>query len=209
MDMSAHPRSGSSHELPKETTQQTAASNSPPPAYTPPRPRSLNLAALAALEAHQSQSRQPQPVQFPRPMWTSLLSDAAEGQDETEGMSPISLRINTSVNVSKSNNLICLAATPADHANAIAQAVVQAIQRNSSGQCGIPMIDEDGRPRPVNIEVDASMVVEGSGNVIGGQDAIMEALRERRSQQRPTRRWEDDEAEAESSSAAAKRRRSC
>lgn len=209
MDMATHTETDSSNGVPKNNAQQQPLADSPPPAYTPPRPRVLDLAALAALEIQQSQSQQHPSLQFVRPMWTSLLNNAAEEQDDAEGISPISLRINTSVNVTKSNNLICLSATPADHANAIAQAVVQAIQRNSSGQCGIPMIDEDGRPRPVNIEVDASMVVEGSGNVIGGQEIISQVINGRSySQGLRRRRDEDDQVEAESSEAPAKRRRS-
>jgi hypothetical protein len=148
-------------------------------------------------------------------MWTTEAQTQEEDEvGEDEGPSSISLRINTSVNVSKSNNIICLDATPADHANSIAQAVVQAIHKHSSAECGIPMIDEQGRPRPVNIEVDASMMVEGSGNIIGGQEAILRVLAERSQQQRlmRVRQREDDEspfgAEAEGSQMPAKRRRS-
>jgi hypothetical protein len=106
------------------------------------------------------------------------MADDVEDEEE-ESISPISLRINTSVHISNNNNLVCLTDTPASHANAIAKAVVQAIQENSSGQCGIPMIDEDGRPRPVKIEVDAGITVEGSGNVVGNEEIVNKVLRQR------------------------------
>jgi hypothetical protein len=118
-------------------------------------------------------------VNIPRPQpqqttGTSLLSDTVDDdQDETsEGSSPISLKIDTSVNVSRNNNIVCLAATPAEQANAIAKAVVQALHEGSSGRCGIPMIDESGCPRPLSIQVDAGLNVEGTGNVIGSRDVI-------------------------------------
>lgn len=115
-----------------------------------------------------------------RPLPTTAMSqtsfDDNDDSDASEGISPISLRINTSVIITKSNNLVCLSETPAEHANAIARAVVQAIYDNSSGQCGIPMIDEDGRPRPVNIEVDAGITVEGAGNIVGKEDFVKHVL---------------------------------
>ncbi|UKZ77625.1 hypothetical protein TrVFT333_005349 [Trichoderma virens FT-333] len=109
----------------------------------------------------------------------SAVATEDEDDREEESISPISLRINTSVLISKNNNLVCLTDTPASHANAIARAVVKAIQENSSGQCGIPMIDEDGRPRPIKIEVDAGITVEGSGNVVGNENVVNQVLRQR------------------------------
>ncbi|PTB46620.1 hypothetical protein M441DRAFT_129011 [Trichoderma asperellum CBS 433.97] len=108
-----------------------------------------------------------------------VMSPNEDDADDEEGFSTISLRINTSVHISSNNNLVCLNDTPASHANAIARAVVQAIQENSSGQCGIPMIDEDGRPRPVKIEVDAGITVEGSGNIVGNENVVNQVLRMR------------------------------
>lgn len=107
-----------------------------------------------------------------------MLTDGSD-DDSSTAISPLSLRINTSINISKSNNLVCLADSPANHANAIAEAVVQAIQKNSSGSCGIPMIDGDGNPRHVKIEVDAGMVVDGMGNVVGNEKIIDEVLQQR------------------------------
>jgi hypothetical protein len=143
------------------------------------------------------------------------LTTSLEEEDE-ESSSSISLRISTAVTVTKDNNLVCLADTPATHAATIANAVVAAIHHGSSGQCGIPMIDEDGRPRPIHLEVDSGLLVEGSGNVIGGEAIVNEVLRQRAAaaadphtspftQPRPRRQREEDDDIYE---AAAKRRRS-
>lgn len=137
----------------------------------------------------------------------STLTDMLGGEQEcgeAEGSSPISLRINTSISVTQDNNLVCITDSPEQQAKAIAHAVVRAMQENSSGGCGIPMIDEDGRPRPINIEVDASVAVEGSGNVVGSEAVVNEALLQRR--RSPLRR-QRDETDAEDDSAASAKRR--
>ncbi|OTA08468.1 hypothetical protein A9Z42_0001560 [Trichoderma parareesei] len=148
---------------------------SPPPAYTP------HTAPDIASQVRQ-QLREPFIMgrpSMPEAVLEALATADDDEQDQEESISPISLRINTSVLISKNNNLVCLTDTPASHANAIARAVVKAIQENSSGQCGIPMIDEDGRPRPVKIEVDAGITVEGSGNMVGNEAVVTEVLRQR------------------------------
>lgn len=190
---------------PKETTPRSSG-NASPPAYTPRRHIDLTQFAARVIQA-QAQGANIAQVLGPRPYTTILpyAADHHEEQQEEDECSPISLRITTAVNVTKDNNIVCINSTPAEQANAIAAAVTQAIQRTSSGQCGIPMIDEDGRPRPLKIEVDASMLVEGSGNVVGTQEMISGVLGK---QSLRRQREESEEPEAESSSAGAKRRRS-
>ena len=173
--------------VPKDTAPQMAAPT-PPPAYTPRR-----LHGPSTYHHHhpsQALVEEATRVLSRQPLTTTLSGTAAmdELQEETEA-SGISLRINSSVTISNSNNLVCLRETPAEHANAIAQAVVRAMQESSSGQCGIPMIDEDGRPRPIRIEVDASMTVDGAGNIVGGEGIISEVLRQRSQLRRRERRW--------------------
>lgn len=107
----------------------------------------------------------PSPISEPR-----FSSD-----DDEESQSPINLRINTSLKVTSSNNVVCFTESPADHANAIARAVIRAMEEHSAGRCGIPMIDEDGAPRPINIEVDAGITIEGEGNLVTGRE--MDVLR--------------------------------
>jgi hypothetical protein len=164
--------------IPKDDTPTLT---SPPPAYTPPQ----TAPTLALLRRQMRESF----IMGRSSIADSVLdviSPEEDDLDDEEGYSAISLRINTSVHISSNNNLVCLNDTPASHANAIAKAVVQAIQENSSGQCGIPMIDEEGRPRPVKIEVDAGISVEGSGNIVGNEEVVtkvlhMRSLRRKRS----------------------------
>ncbi|CAJ0545828.1 Ff.00g093010.m01.CDS01 [Fusarium sp. VM40] len=185
--------------------------NTPPPAYTPRRVPDFSSLAARMFQARQNTltniSGSIQRPPHPQAACTSMLSgDVSDDQDETsEGSSPICLRIDTSINVSRSNNIVCLVATPAEQANAIAKAVVQALHEGSSGQCGIPMIDESGCPRPLKIEVDAGLVVEGTGNIIGSRDVIGELVSRRAesSLRRP-----HDENENEEDFTPAKRRRS-
>ncbi|KAF5013516.1 hypothetical protein FDECE_476 [Fusarium decemcellulare] len=201
-------------DAPNNTTQpqdpQVAIpkENSPPPAYTPRRAADIPTLTARAIQARQGLASMVQALQQTQqqqaPFATLLPGAVADDQDEpSEDSSPISLRINTAVNVSQSNNIVCLTATPAEQANAIARAVVQALHEGSSGRCGIPMIDEQGCPRPLRIEVDAGVVVEGTGNVIGSREVVGELLR-RRADASLRRPRDDDEEE----SAPAKRRRS-
>ncbi|EKJ79805.1 hypothetical protein FPSE_00085 [Fusarium pseudograminearum CS3096] len=189
--------------------------NTPPPAYTPRRIPS-NIASLATqlLEVRNSMANAASRIQerqtatMNTPLSSTVMASDDQDQDETsETSSPISLRINTSVNVSRSNNIVCLTATPAEQANAIAKEVVQALHEGSSGRCGIPMIDESGCPRPLNIEVDAGLVVEGTGNVIGTRDIIGELLQKRGTSS--LRRSRDEVEDEDEEFAPAKRRRSC
>lgn len=129
-----------------------------------------NLQTISSLHP----SSIPTPISEPR-----LFDDDDEVENEEKVQSPINLRINASLKVTNSNNVICLAASPADDANAIARAVIRAMEEHSSGRCGIPMIDEDGAPRPINIEIDAGITVEGEGNLITGREVdVVRHLRE-------------------------------
>ncbi|KAF4331777.1 hypothetical protein FBEOM_14453 [Fusarium beomiforme] len=174
--------------------------NSPPPAYTPRRVPITDLTTMMARIIQERRDSLPNMNgNILRPpshqtACTSMLSDAVDDdQDEpSEGSSPISLKIDTSINVSRNNNMVCLTATPAEQANAIAKAVVQALHEGSSGRCGIPMIDESGCPRPLNIQVDAALNVEGTGNVIGSRDVIGELVQKRGG---PSHRLDLDEEE--------------
>ncbi|KAF4124067.1 hypothetical protein GMORB2_5783 [Geosmithia morbida] len=94
--------------------------------------------------------------------------------------STLNLHINSSIRISNGNNLVCLTESPARHANAIAEAVTRALHLTSSGHCGIPMVDGNGNPRPIQIDVDAGLVVDGVGNVLGNEKMIDEVLKQRR-----------------------------
>lgn len=195
------------HNIPKETEQDM--SNVAPPPYTPPRRPSLAGLTARGIELSSLSHRtvQGESRLYQRPLVTTMLPEDQDDSDGSNALSPLNLRINTSINITKGNNLICLTESPASHANAIAEAVSQAIQKNSSGNCGIPMIDGNGNPRPVKIEVDAGMVVDGIGNVIGNEKIIDEVLRQRADLRRQDlRRPREDSIGAEPE--PSKRRRS-
>lgn len=145
-------------------------------------------------------------MQIERSVLAALISGAEDDEACAEGdaedtQSPIILRINTSIRISDNDNVVCFNDHPAEQAKAIARAVIVVLQENSSGQCGIPMVDEDGRPRPVRIEVDAAVDVGGTGNVVGNEKIVMNAMA-----QRIQRRRERDDSEDDDESPAKRRR---
>jgi hypothetical protein len=191
------PQDTTTLEPPKDNTPNSITS--PPPAYAPPPSTNIPLTLpqltamrLRRLESQTAYLNNTNTTNIHRPLTTTILSggpdfcndvdddDLAEGGDEDEDVQrALCLRINTSVSITQSNNIVCLADTPsAEHATAIANAVVKAIQENSSGNSGIPMIDGNGHPRPIKVEVDASMLIEGSGNVVGNAPIINEYFRQ-------------------------------
>ncbi|KAI9897543.1 hypothetical protein N3K66_007399 [Trichothecium roseum] len=195
-------------ELPKDDISTT--SNDAPPAYSPSTAHH-HPAAAALLNRYAYLTRAaPQATILEGTLPSSGVD--ADADADVDGPSPISLRINTSVSISRNQNLVCLGDSPRQHAAAIARAVVEAFRESSCG--GIPMIDEDGRPRPVNVEVEAGMTVEGTGNIIGTESVVLEVLRQRAA----VRKRSHDEAPAaggggddggrgETSGPASKRRR--
>lgn len=54
-------------------------------------------------------------------------------------------------------------------------AVVSALKQISMGGSGVPMIDEEGRPRPVKVHVMAETRVQGCRNVVG-ERAVLGAV---------------------------------
>ncbi|KAG6362062.1 hypothetical protein INS49_010291 [Diaporthe citri] len=106
--------------------------------------------------------------------------DPLHEDDDDNDRSPIELRIMTTVQVEGDNNAILLTASPAEHARAIAEAVTATIRQAGGVDGGIPMIDEEGRPRPFKIYVAAGMNIEGSGNVLGNADHVLLFLSRKR-----------------------------
>ncbi|KAE9582778.1 hypothetical protein CGMCC3_g895 [Colletotrichum fructicola] len=113
--------------------------------------------SLAAYLSRRSDSYGTAPHRVaPRPevSFSSQFSD-----DDHEELSPISLRISTRINIASDGNLIALPSSPSEQANSIARAVVEAIQ-GQDWATGLPMIDENGRPRPLKLEVDAGITIK-------------------------------------------------
>ncbi|WDK19036.1 hypothetical protein CGRA01v4_10323 [Colletotrichum graminicola] len=96
--------------------------------------------------------------------------------DDLENPSPMSLRISTRIKVASDGNLIALPCSPAEQATSMASAIIEAIQ-GRDWMTGLPMIDENGRPRPLILDIDAGMTLEGSSNIVGTESVIAQFLR--------------------------------
>ncbi|KAJ3500481.1 hypothetical protein NM208_g17134 [Fusarium decemcellulare] len=114
-------------DAPNNTTQpqdpQVAVpkENSPPPAYTPRRAADIPSLTARAIQARQGLASMVQALQQTQhqqaPFATLLPGAVSDDQDEpSEDSSPISLRINTAVNVSQSNNFLSTRAALEDAA---------------------------------------------------------------------------------------------
>lgn len=115
-----------------------------------------------------------------------MWDDEEDGENEDSNKSAITIRIATGVRVSGDDNLVCLpngaakdhntnngqsssSSAAADHARSIAEAVTAAIRQGGEQEVGgIPMIDEEGRPRGIRVQVEAGIEVHGKRNVLVG-----------------------------------------
>lgn len=188
----------------------------PPPAYFPRQPLSVpviapvmnatrtSFANNAHLAARFAGIHAPLPPP-PRPVnaadlagWQDIMDDYSDG-DGGDGAgstrSGITVHISTAVKIHGDKNVVCLSTTPAENARVVAEAVTRAIARQDADMEGgggggaIPMIDEEGRPRPLRIEIEAGLEVHGQGNVLGGDHVVLKAL------QCGKRRREEDEGD--------------
>ncbi|KAK1764581.1 hypothetical protein QBC33DRAFT_189441 [Phialemonium atrogriseum] len=158
-----------------------SAVSRPEPAAPPPNPLPSALAHLAGISASDAANRSgagdaaaaAAVQQAHEPADDPWDDDHSECEDLK---SPITIRINAGIRISSNSNVVTLAASPADTCARIAQAVVAGM-REASGGVGIPMIDEDGHPRPLRIEVDAGLDINGAGNVVGREDVVRDILR--------------------------------
>lgn len=109
---------------------------------------------------------------FNRPISPSeAASDMTFENEEEPAQSTIQLTIRTPVNLRGDNNLLAIDASLT--ASKIAVSVVTALKQVSMGGGGVPMIDEEGRPRPINVLVEAGTIVEGKGNVVGERAVLL------------------------------------
>ncbi|KAG0649557.1 hypothetical protein D0Z07_3818 [Hyphodiscus hymeniophilus] len=114
----------------------------------------------------------PPPAYVHDPTFQASVFDFEEFDDDDERLSSIHLRINTPLTVKGDHNLIAVDA--ALSASKIAGAVVSALKQMSMDEHGIPMIDENGRPRSIKVEVRAETAIDGSKNVVG-EKAVLAA----------------------------------
>jgi hypothetical protein len=166
-------------DVPKDSAESN--DQDPPPAYTPPLRSRLqdDIAALFGANPNLVQRLRSMPMPLPASTPRHRVSSPDPDEEPYEELSPINLRISARINVARDNNVIALPYTPADQAKSIAEAIVEAFKKGSVTGDGIPMIDQDGRPRPIRIEVDAGITVEGANNVLGTEAAVMDIMNAR------------------------------
>jgi hypothetical protein len=94
-------------------------------------------------------------------------SDSEEGEEDEcpRKLSEIHLKISAPLLVQGNGNLVSI--DTAANATKISLGVVSALRQITSASGGVPMIDEDGRPRPIKIDITAEVRVHGSCNVVG------------------------------------------
>jgi hypothetical protein len=152
-------------------------------------------------------SRSPQADNLPPPAYTQnmpvtlMASRPAESFDYDGELSPILISISSPITIVGHCNLVAI--DPAETATDIAKAVASAIKEASISGTGLPMIDEEGRPRPIEVRVDAAIKVEGTRNTIGkeavlkGLEASFNELKRRREHggDRGEKKKENEEAE--------------
>ncbi|KAJ2897264.1 hypothetical protein MKZ38_004818 [Zalerion maritima] len=160
-------------------------------------PAPLSVAAPGRIHPHSMLARRLEPFLAHQP------EEQCHEEEEEDSESPITIRILCPIRVKSDNNIIALPdptpsptapthssrqgtgaetqlaqlrAHPDGRVGEIAQGVLAAIKESTAGNCGLPMIDENGCPRPISIEVDAGLYVEGRGNVIGTKKTIESLL---------------------------------
>lgn len=95
-----------------------------------------------------------------------------EEQGEELGQSKIVIMIKCPITITGDKNLI--AVDPSLNASKISIGLIAALKQMSAN--GIAMYDEDGRPRPIDVTVEAEVAIEGSDNIIG-EKAVLEGIK--------------------------------
>lgn len=88
-------------------------------------------------------------------------------------LSPIIIHISSPLTVIGNGNLVAIDTDKA--AINIASTIARSLKEASVSSTGIPMIDEEGRPRPIEVRVDVDVKIDGTKNTIGEQ-AVLSAL---------------------------------
>jgi len=109
--------------------------------------------------------------------------------------SPINIKISSPITVIGDGNLVAI--DPVEMASSIAHCIVRSIKDCSMARAGIPMIDEEGRPRPIDVQVDTKIKVQGAKNTVG-KKAVLFGLRATRDLKRKREQTEGaDEPQAD------------
>lgn len=171
--------------------------------YNPNVPNMLGIQTVTPPHHHNLAAMQFANAQQQRNNANAASDDAQE--DSGEEATPILIKIITPLIITGDNNLI--AVDPSVQAAKIAMAVVSAMKQMSAGSAGVPMIDENGRPRQVTVEIQAEIKVEGSKNIIG-EKAVLSTVSGKREEGQGTkdgRKREREREDGESADTSAKR----
>jgi hypothetical protein len=96
--------------------------------------------------------------------------DDSDNEEDDPRLSEIRIVVNTPILITGDGNQLSI--DTAVNASRVAAAVTTALKSMSSPAGGVPMIDGDGRPRPIYFEVTAEIKVEGSNNLVGDKAVL-------------------------------------
>jgi ribosomal protein L12E/L44/L45/RPP1/RPP2 len=97
------------------------------------------------------------------------LADANSHDEYEDTPTSINIQIQTPVTIRGTHNHV--ESSPANNASAIVQAITRVL---NSPRNPVPMIDENGRPRELNIRIEAPLMIDGERNTVGHDAAMME-----------------------------------
>jgi hypothetical protein len=83
----------------------------------------------------------------------------------SESSSPIFLTVHTPFNIVGNKNVVMFSS--ADLATKIAKEVMREMR-----ECHVPWIDEDGRPRDLEVDIHAGILIRGCENVVGEKHVL-------------------------------------
>jgi hypothetical protein len=125
----------------------------------------------------------------------AIIEEDSPESDLDATHSPITIKISSPITVLGDGNLIAIDSV--EMASSIAHCIVRSIKDCSMARAGIPMIDEEGRPRPIDVQVDAKIKVRGAKNTVG-KKAVLFGLRATRDLKRKREQTDgDDEPKAQ------------
>jgi hypothetical protein len=140
---------------------------------------SLKSQLLQELQCSLTPSPRSQPLTVPPPAYTyqsnnlqaaaHIVDDLVE-PDMDATHSPINIKISSPITIIGDANLIAI--DPAEIASGMANCIIRSVKDCSMARAGIPMIDEEGRPRPIDVQVDAGIIVRGTKNTIGKKEVL-------------------------------------
>jgi hypothetical protein len=167
---------------------------------------SLKSQLLQELQCSLTPSPRSQPLAAPPPAYTyqpnnlqaaaHIVDDHVE-PDMDATHSPINVKISSPITIIGDANLIAI--DLADIASSMANCIIRSIKDCSMAHAGIPMIDEEGRPRPIDVQVDTGIIVRGNKNTIGENEVLLgiRATRDSKRKREQTEEGNDEQPNAE------------